>query len=627
MILQRLSELYDRLTDDERYRLAPFGYSSQRIGFRVVIGPNGALHGFEDMRVEIDGRLRPRELVVPGGDKPSGKVTENSAPSKVHLLRNDLPFILGLKVEEGSEGKMLTPSPMEYEAFREKHLTVEAAVADPAFSAVCRFLQTWNPTHGLAHAELLEFASLQGVFQVLGAEEHVHDRSAVRAWWDANRTKWIGEEAADPVACLVTGLTAPAARTHPPVKGVRGGNTTGCSIVGFNEMAFESYGRKQSFNAPVSDRVAFKYVTALNALLDGPERRRHCITLGNQDAPLTIAFWTEQPTLFEDVFAMVLRSGSDALTRAESENDGEAEDAEGDLAADEAQDEGVRKRLEVFLDAVRVGTERCGDLGEDPRRTRFYLLGLAPNAARIAVRFFFTATLAELLENLRRHHRDIAVVRRPPSEKFRGDPEFPPTWLLLDQTCPRAGVKADRKKIPPVLAGPLLTAILTGSRYPEGLYGAVIRRIHADRIVNYPRACIIKGHLNRNFRKEVTMALDPERKDPAYRIGRLFAALEKTQKDALGESLSATIRDRFFGAASATPGAVFPRLLRTYQHHLSKLEGGRKVMRERLVQEILDPLEGFPAHLNLTEQGLFALGYYHQTQNFYTPREQTPADA
>ncbi len=621
MILQRLNELYDRLKDDERYRIPPVGYSSQRIGFRIVVAHDGRFCGVQDIRTETNGQLRARDLIVPGGDKPSGAVTEGSVGSKVHLLRNDLPFLLGLKVEEVGGEPTVSPSPMAFEAFRERHLAVESQVDDEAFSAVCRFLESWDPQWATGIEDLEGLGKLQGVFQLQGEEGYVHEREAVRRWWDANWRDWTGAEEFPPVPCLVTGELTPPARIHPPVKGVRGGNPTGCSIVGFNESAFESYGRRQSFNAPVSELIAFRYVTALNALTAGPQKGRHSLTMGNQDAALTVVFWTEEPTPYEDVFAAVLRSGSEAG----KSSGGEADEAT--AGPGETQDEGIRSRLGVFLEALRVGIERCGDLGEDPEKTRFHILGLSPNAARIAVKFFLSATLSELLRNLRAHHGDIGIVRRLPSGKFRGDPEFPPTWLLLDQTCPRIGRKPDRRNIPPILAGPLLAAILTGSRYPDGLYSAVIRRIHADHIVDYLRACVVKGHLNRNLRKEVTMGLDPQRQEPAYRIGRLFAALEKTQKDALGEKLNTTIRDRYFGAASATPGAVVPRLLRGYQHHLSKLEGGRRVVRERLVQEILEPLGGFPAHLNLTDQGLFALGYYHQNHDFYTPKSETAPEA
>jgi CRISPR-associated protein Csd1 len=182
--------------------------------------------------------------------------------------------------------------------------------------------------------------------------------------------------------------------------------------------------------------------------------------------------------------------------------------------------------------------------------------------------------------------------------------------MLLRQTG------RESKDIPPNLSAPLLRAVLTGCRYPESLLGAVIRRIRADREINYLRASIVKGCLIRNHGKEIPMSLDIEKPEPAYRLGRLFAALEKAQEDALG-SVNASIRDRFYSSASATPGTVFPRLLRTYQHHLGKLEGGLKIAREKLVQEILDPLKGFPAHMGLADQGLFALGYYQQRQAFF----------
>jgi len=284
-------------------------------------------------------------------------------------------------------------------------------------------------------------------------------------------------------------------------------------------------------------------------------------------------------------------------------------------AEEDAQDEGLRKKLEAFLEAIRAGQESYAELGDNPDETRFYLLGLSPNAARISVRFFHTASISELLANLRRHFHDIGITPQPARGKRRADPEFPPLWLLLAQAAREA------KEIPPVLAGPLLRAVIEGAQYPQGLFSAVMRRIRADRAINYARVCVLKGYLVRNMKQEVSMSLNTQRPDPPYRLGRLFAALEKTQGDALG-TLNASIRDRFYSSASATPGVVFPRLLRTYQHHLAKLQGGRKVNREKLVQEIVSPLEDFPAHLNLAEQGLFAIGYYHQTQDFYTKKDE-----
>jgi CRISPR-associated protein Csd1 len=220
------------------------------------------------------------------------------------------------------------------------------------------------------------------------------------------------------------------------------------------------------------------------------------------------------------------------------------------------------------------------------------------------------------LEKLRQHHRDIGLVPQPPTAKYRGDPEFPSIRQLLSQTA------REEKDIPPTLEAPLFRAIFAGTPYPHALFAAVLRRIRADRRVDYLRCCVLKGYLNRNLGKELSMSLDTDRSDPAYRLGRLFSALEKTQRDALGQ-VNATIRDRFYSSASATPGAVFPRLLRTYQHHLAKLEGGLKVTRERLVQEIVDPVHELPPRFSLAEQGSFALGYYHQTRSFYTPTERS----
>ncbi len=381
---------------------------------------------------------------------------------------------------------------------------------------------------------------------------------------------------------------------HPKIKSVAGAQSAGASLVSFNAPAYESYGKDQSFNAPVSEKAAFQYGTALNSLLNGPKSSKHRIRIGDT----TCVFWTDQPSIVEDVFGIFASEGSNS--------------------PEQAQDEDTRSKLEILLKAIRYGGEAKSALGIDPEETKFYLLGLAPNAARLSVRFFHRSTVAQLLENLRSHHRDIAIVREWESAQGKRlpDPEFPAYWQLLNQTARVAD------EIPPLLGGSLMRAILDGIAYPESLYSAVIRRIRADRTINYLRAAIIKGTLTRNHKQTITTMLDNENTDPAYLLGRLFAALEKTQYDALGE-LNAGLRDKFYSSASATPASVFPRIIRTYQHHLSKLTGGAKVNRERLVQNILDgiPSSGFPNNLNLKSQGIFALGYYHQRKEFFTKKE------
>lgn len=581
MILGSLDALYTRLSGDAEYNLAPRGYSQQKISFKVVLTPQGDLFEIQDAREPAKGGLRPKQVLVPGAAKPSG------AGLNPCLLWDNSGYMLGYKPAD--ENRKRTQD--AFSAFREKHLALEAEIGSPAFSALCRFLEDWNPASAEDHPVLADAASSGfGVFQIQGETSYVHQDPAVSRWWEARSAAQPSEHRGQ---CLVTGEEGPLARLHPKIKGVAGSQSAGATIAGFNEDAYESYGKKQSYNAPVLEDVSFRYVTALNAILDGPMRSKHRLTLGDT----TIAFWTERRTATEDIFLRFVSEGS-AITEDQS-----------------VQDEGLRQKLLAFLQAVRQGRAAHAEIEDAPDRTPFFMLGLAPNAARLSIRFFHRGTLAGLLTKVRQHHQDIRITPEPATGRRRADPEFPPAWLLLRQTA------RDPREIPPILGGPLLRAIITGSPYPAGLYTAVIRRIGADTTINYARACVIKGYLNRNLSKEVSMSLDLERHDPAYRLGRLFAALEKTQKDALGESLNKTIRDSSYGAASSTPGTIFPRLLRTYQHHLAKLEGGRKVNREKLVQEIMAPLGAFPAHLSLPDQGLFAIGYYHQTRAFYTRRE------
>ncbi len=604
MIIQALDALYGRLADDPAYEIAAPGYSRQKIGFKVVITGSGELVDVQDLRSQ-DSHKMPRQMLVPGGAKPPGAVTQASVGKKVQLLRNDLPFILGCRVEDGGQGdgdKSLVTADMQLEAFRDHHLAIEQTIDDDHFAAVCKFLRSWSPQQALQHrrhTEWIDLATSQGVFQLIGETSFVHERRGVRSWWDAEQLRMAADTGSPHGQCLVTGADSALARIHEPrIKGVRGAQSAGAALVTFNESAYESYGKEQSYNAPVSETVAFRYTTALNALTEGPQNRKHRLQLGDT----TLLFWTERPSLIEDVFARFSSFGTSPIQ-------------------DEAQDQGQLQKVEAFATALRRGAEASGALEETSSATMFFLLGLAPNQARVSVRFFQRGSVNELLERLRAHCRDIEVLAAPAAGKRPADPEFPSLRQLLDQACPLKGMKPDRDRLPPNLSAPLLRAVLTGARYPDALYSAAMRRIRAGDRINYLRACLISGALRRNQNMEIPVSLDTTKIDPGYRLGRLFAALEKTQLDGLG-NVNATIRDRFYGSASATPRTVFPRLLRTYQHHLSKLEGGKKVNREKLVQEILGEIREFPAHLSMAAQGLFALGYYHQTQDFYTKKER-----
>lgn len=578
MILQKLAEYYDRLERDPETDVAAFGFSRQKISFEIVLKPDGALVAVGDHRTDSNGRLVARQMVVPGQAKPSGSGVNPC------FLWDNAQYLLGFKPEDPKPER----TSKAFEAFRDRHLALEAEINDPAFSTVCRFLETWRPERAAEVPDLAELTSAFGVFRLQGATEYVHDRPAVREFW---LRQVEGADADAPRApSLISGLVQPIARLHEPkIKGVRGAQSSGATIVSFNGDAYESYGKSQSFNAPVGVQDAFKYCTALNRLTAGRDRQVH---LGDT----TVVYWTERKTAFEDDLGFVFEpvDAEDATTLAS---------------------------LNGFFSRLRRASAGAAmDEGGVP----FYVLGLSPNAARVSVRFWMVGTVQQFAERLGQHLLDL--------ELSGGPPGLPPITVqrIIDQTA------RERADIQPNHSGALLQAVLSGGPYPRSVVGAILRRIRADGETGgwtgHIRASFVKAYLMRESRlkkeKEIiTMALDENCPRPAYHLGRLFAALEKTQEDALGKELNVTIKDRYFSSASACPVAAFPRLLRLHAHHLDKLgsdKRGMKVNREKLVQQICDRInaaEGFPTHLPLDEQGLFFLGYYHQRADLFTSKK------
>lgn len=474
-----------------------------------------------------------------------------------------------------------------FEAFREFHLGVEREINDPEYSAVCKFLRSLE--FGRPPFDVTSLGTYSGVFRLRNRKLRVDEREKVVSWWKDRIES--GREEKDIISgeCLITGETTALARTHePPTGSDIPGAKSNAKVVSFNFDSAQSYNKKQSFNSPVSLRAAFQYSTALKRLCRRGSRQR--IQIGDA----TTVFWTERPTEAENLLPWVFDPPK------------------------EAEDESQKNALEKTLNEIAAG-RYPGELGD--RDTPFYMLGLSPNAARISVRFWLVSTLGDLIENLHRHFADLEIVRGPK------DPPYPALWQLIRETA------RESKDIPPLLGGAVIRSVLSGAPYPSILFSSVLRRIRADRELRYVRAAVLKAYLNRNTRfgiepleKELTMSLDPDRPEPAYRLGRLFAELEKTQEDAQ-PGINATIKDRFYGAASATPGSVFPRLIRLNQHHLGKLEKGARTYHEKRIQQIADGLNDFPAHLRLRDQGLFAIGYYHQRQDIFTKKtEQTTQD-
>jgi CRISPR-associated protein Csd1 len=591
MILQSLHKLYDRLASEPEYEVVQPGFSPQKISFKVVLRPNGDLLDIQDARVkDSKGKLVPARITVPGEAKPPG------AGINPCFLWDNQTYLLGRQPEDKADGFGIE----RFEAFKKRHLDLESGIDHPPFSAVCRFLENWSPDRLSEFPILDEVGTGFGVFWLAEEPRPVHEDHAIRDWWLKNVPADTNTEEGQ---CLLTGEIANLARLHPKIKGVGGAQSAGASLVSFNDSAYESYGKSQSYNSPVSETAAFKYGVALNTLLNGPKSDSHRIRIGDT----TCVFWTDKKTVVESIFAAFSNGG--------------------DLAIDDAQDEGVRKNLEIFLKALRQGRKAAMDLDPDPDSTRFYLLGLAPNAARLSVRFFYESSLTDLIENLRKHFQDMEIVRdfEKPVGKRKADPVFPAYWQFLRETT-RSGDDP-----PPLLGGALMRAILESTPYPESLYTTILRRVHMERSINYIRAAAIKAVLVRNHQQPITTMLDPKNENPAYLLGRLFAVLEKIQEEGhreqTGRTPEKTIRDTYFSAACATPLSVFSRLQQLSTHHRRHLNPGRKAQFDRLIGEInwpLSPDTPYPKSHNLTEQGLFLIGYYHQRKDLFTKKTAEP---
>lgn len=613
MILQSLYHLYQRLSENPENGLPSPGYSLQHISFCVVIKEDGNLVEIqpcatENIETGRNGKekktTRPLSLLVPGQAKPSGQGINSC------FLWDNTGYMLGFKPTDSKKSetdkeKERIRSITSYEAFKSRHLKAEAEIAEPSFSSVCRFLEKWSPEDAKHHPILNDITSGFGVFQISGQTRFVHQSPRIADWWKQQGTTVADAETA---FCLVTGAIKPIALTHEPaIKGVKDAQSSGAKLVSFNEKAYESFGKEngrkvgQGRNAPVSVEAAFAYCNALNWLL---ANRRFRI------GDATTVFWTAAPTPAEAILPWMISGVPDA------------------------EDLQTKERIQNILERISRGTLAANDLGD--ASVPYFILGLSPNASRLSVRFWHTGNLGELIANLKLHLDQLEIVRQW-DETNSKNPELlhPSSYQLLRQTA------RDADGVSPLLAGSLMRSILLGTRYPNTLINGVMNRIRVVEKkpkgegsldnVSYLRAAILKAWLIRNHHQHITIMLDETNSNPGYLLGRLFAVLEKTQQDAL-PGINATIRDRFYSSASATPRAVFGRLLRMYPNHLGKAQSEwaskigndnaikRKNGREILCQNIVDELSDFPAHLNLQNQAQFALGYYQQRKALFSQK-------
>jgi CRISPR-associated protein Csd1 len=593
MIIPALVRLYDRMLAEGDEQLAPPGYSRQKIGFKVVLEKDGTLLDVQPVAVLAQAKpadkakskaaptSRPPLLLVPGQGKPPG-IGINPC-----FLWDNAAYMLGL-APEGREQDWATA---RFQSFRERHQALRDDIDDKGFDAVCEFLKSWTPSRAENHREV---AAGFGVFQIRGEPRYVHEREKVGAWWRKTGTQ---SDTAGEGPSLLDGTRKQLARLHKPELKVAGAQTSGAKLVSFEPVAFRSYGKDQGANAPVGEDEAFKYCTALNRLTGDDSRR---VRLGGD----TIVFWSEGAPKAEAAFFDFFGSpvaGPDAANRAKQTYERAAQGkTDDDLAAES---------------------------------TPFYVLGLAPNAARVAVRLWLVSTVGDISQRLREHVADITLDPTPP--------DAPPMTIhrLVAELAPPKGKPGfpDTDRLTPGLAADVLRAILVGGPFPTALLSGVLARCRVEGLADPSirkdwrdaqhrrcaliRACLLRAARSRGEPKEVPVSLNPENTSTAYQLGRLFAVLERAQENALGKAIGSTVKDRFFGAAMTTPSVVFPRLLRLSQHHLRGIDNpGQRTLREKELGEVMGRLTAYPRTLGLEDQGLFAIGYYHQRQGYFTPK-------
>lgn len=584
MILQALYNLYLRKQDE----LPPEGFEQKEIPFLIILDHTGNFVDLQDTRTPSGKQLVARPFRVPKETGRSGK----NAWQIANLLWDHYGYVLGWPKSESDSDKEMAQK--QHGAFVSR---VEAIVAeyphDRGIQAVHSFLTSDKLQKVFQHPAWQECKKIPGCnlsFRLSDELSLVCENENIRAFVaTASEPEDEDDESAATQAmegiCLVTGEQSVIARLHPrtPIMGAK----SNAKIVSFQKsMGFDSYGKLQNYNAPTSKRAAFAYTTALNHMLAMGSRQK--LMVGDT----TTVFWAEKKNQIEDIFA-------DLFGEPAKENPDQ-----------------LNAAVQALFDAPKTGAP---PLEED--YTRFYVLGLAPNSARIAVRFWQAGTVGETARHIRQHFDEINITH---SQQAR---EHLSIMTLLKATAPTSNKYpyGDPDKIPPNLGGDFMKAILSGALYPRTLLTAVIRRVRTEREVSYPRAALIKAFLSRETRlrysekneKEVGMSLDSGNTNAGYRLGRLFAVLEKIQEEA-SPGINSTIRDRFYGAASSIPVAAFPHLMKLKNHHLSKLENrGRAVNMEKLIGEIMDGVSDFPTHLSLQDQGRFAVGYYHQRQDFF----------
>lgn len=575
MILQALTRYYEDLLS--RGEIAAPGWAPAKISFALCLNENGELTQVVPTMEEVP---KGKKTVLQPQSKPLPAPVKRASNIASNFLWDNSSYLLGIDQKGKPERSREC-----FAAAAKLHHTVLDGIDSPNARAILAFFDTWEPERAAEHPALirqLDDVTAGGnlVFRVDGRK--VEEDAAIREAWQRYRD---GGESGVKMQCLVTGKEDEIAAVHPSVKGVRDAQSSGAALVSFNAPAFCSYGREQNYNAPVGKYAAFAYTAALNHLLADSDHVQH---IGDT----TVVCWAEgADDAYPGFFSAVIGGGTYGGL---SDND-----------------------LRAALKRLANGLP-CDDLGVDPNRP-FYILGLAPNAARLSVRFFLRDSFGKLMENVNAHYERMEIVR-PAYEKFN----YLPLWSLLRETV---NLNSRDKAPSPAMAGATARAIFSGARYPASLLEAVMLRIRAERDITWGKAAIIKAYYLKNPHEDcpkevLTVSLNEASTNPAYTLGRLFSVYEAVQQ-AANPGINTTIKDKYFNSAAAMPASIFPVLNNLCQKHLRKLDARQHVYYDKQIMKLKGVLnENYPARMTLAQQGSFDLGYYHQTQKRYTKKEE-----
>ncbi|MBN4055498.1 type I-C CRISPR-associated protein Cas8c/Csd1 [bacterium AH-315-K03] len=586
MILQSLCEYYDRKQKNPKTALAAFGFEVKPIPFVIVLDEEGRFVLLADEREDNNGKLTARPFMLPKARGRSGAKSYET----VNCLWDHYGYLLAQakldKPDAIPSEKDLTLANNQHNSFR--HLVkilVNELPNDVGVNAVWRFLNLAEEIEKVKQSE-----SWQDVLKIKGCNLSFRLVSETALVCQSEKMiDWVKRQPLDKKDvqqgfCLVTGEETQVVRLHGQVAGV---NQKPAPLAAINDDAYNSFNKSKGFNFPVSVEADFKYTTSLNYLLRKNSKTKFRI------GDTSYVCWSEKGNVLAETFSRLFVDTTDD------------------------PDRGAEAVKALFA------TLHNGAYTEPDGNERFYVLGLSPNSARIAIRFWQVGTIAQFSERLGQWFSDLSIV----GEDHHGLPTLKGLLRSL-------ALLGDEKNLPANLASDISRAVLSDLPLPAIVIHSALRRIRAEPGgAKYPRddfyrVSLIKAYLiqkNRSDKsniKEITMSLNVESESIGYQLGRLFSVLEKLQKDAQG-GINSTIRDRYYNSASCTPISVFGTLIRLHVHHLKKLENPAwKVAAEKRISEIINRIDRYPDQLVLEEQGQFSIGYYHQKQDLYTKKTE-----